>query len=72
MQGEVENIRQMFSKKINKLLIKEILIKIVAGLVKENPQTYNSEEMLDYNTINPTLVFQNLVAHLREINTNVH
>jgi hypothetical protein len=37
IQREIEDIRGSFSKRFNQLYSKEALIKIVAGLVKEQP-----------------------------------
>jgi len=48
--------------------VKEILIRIVSGLVKERDQTYFSEEgVQSVSSMDPTVVFLTIVQWLREV-----
>lgn len=67
MQAALETKRNIYLAKFNALFVKELLIKVVAGLVKENPATYFSEEPLDFAKIEPSQVFQHIVQFLRDV-----
>lgn len=50
----MEGLRAKAIERFIQLYVKEMLIKLVAGLVKEKQETYFSEEVLDYKKIEPS------------------
>lgn len=67
MQEKVENIREFYHLRFQKIFVKEFLIKLIAGLVKEPQTTYFSDESLEFSKIEPSLVFTSLVSYLKDI-----
>jgi hypothetical protein len=67
MQDKVESIKEFFHSRFQKIFVKEFLIKLIAGLVKEPQAVYFSEDPLDFTKIEPSLVFTSLVSYLKDI-----
>ena len=51
IQRVLEEVRECSLKRFSKVFVKELLIKIIAGLVKESPNTYFSEDLIDFKKI---------------------
>jgi hypothetical protein len=67
MQEKVESIREFYHLRFQTVFVKDFLIKLIAGLVKEPQQAYFSEEPLDFAKIEPSLVFSSLVSYLKDL-----
>ncbi len=67
MQDKVESIKEFFHSRFQKIFVKEFLIKLITGLVKEPQGIYFSEDPLDFTKIEPSLVFTSLVSYLKDI-----
>lgn len=67
MQTVIEGLRAKTIERFNSLFVKEMLIKLVAGLVKEKQETYFSDEVLDYKRIESSQVFVHLVNFLKDM-----
>jgi len=66
VQKALDDRRSAAQERFTSLFVKEMLIKLIAGLVKERPETYFSEELVDFKRIEPSQVFLSLVAFLKE------
>lgn len=73
LQRLVEEAQDSYLTAFNKLFVKDLLIKLIAGLVKESASTYHDESAsessppLDYSTLTPTATFLSLASHLHEL-----
>jgi hypothetical protein len=60
-------LRDKYQALFSKGFVKEILIRIVGGLVKDNNATYFSEDSLDFAKIEPSQVFTSLLQFLKDL-----
>jgi hypothetical protein len=69
MQQLIEDAKDSYLSAFNTLFVKDFLIKLIAGLVKEPQQTYHDENEapLDFSTLAPTPTFLSLATFLHDL-----
>jgi hypothetical protein len=72
LQSTLEDVKLAYAAKFNKLFVKELLIKLIGGLVREQNQTYFSEEPIESSKLELCHTFQALSSFLKDIFKDVH